>query len=184
MQAVSALAPLVAFFIAYSLGGLYVATGVLMAAMLLLLAFDWLRTRKVPPMHALTTALVLVFGGATLLLHDRRFIQWKVTILFWLFALMFLGSFWIGVRPLAARLLGPALDGHVQLSEPQWRRLNGAWAAFCVLIGALNLLIVLYASERTWVYFKVIGTTALTFVFMLLQMLWVSARGQVVRTEP
>jgi len=183
MQAFSAFAPFVAFFVAYSLGGLYVATAVLMAGMLLLLAFDWVRTRKIPSMHALSTVLVLVFGGATLLLHDRRFIQWKVTILFWLMSLLFLGSFWIGRRPLAERLLAPAFEGQLHLSEPLWRRLNGAWAAFCALLGVLNLIVMSYASERAWVYFKVIGTSALTFAFVLVQVLWVSARAQAVHTE-
>ena len=184
MQAVSAFAPFVAFFVAYSLGGLYVATAVLMAGMLVLLAYDWLRTRKIPSMHAVSTLLVLVFGGATLLLHDRRFIQWKLTIFFWLMSLVFLGSFWIGARTLAERLLAPAFDAQVRLSPPQWRRLNGAWAAFCALVGTLNLFVMQYASERAWVYFKVIGTSALTFAFVLAQVLWVSARGEAVRTEP
>ena len=41
-----------------------------------------------------------------------------------------------------------------------------------------------YASERAWVYFKVIGTSALTFAFVLVQVLWVSSRAEPVRTEP
>jgi intracellular septation protein len=183
MQAVSAFAPFVAFFVAYKLGGLYVATGVLMAGMLLLLAFDWLRTRRIPQMHAFTTALVLAFGGMTLLLHDRRYIQWKVTIFFWAMSLLFLGSFWIGARTLAERMLAPAFEAQMRLTDALWRRLNGAWAAFCALLGGLNLLVMSYASEQAWVYFKFIGTTALTFAFVLVQVLWVSARAEPVRTE-
>ena len=183
MQAFSAFAPFVAFFIAYSLGGLYVATGVLMAGMLILLAFDWLRTRKIPSMHAVSTVLVLVFGSATLLLHDRRFIQWKVTIFFWLMSVVFLGSFWGGARTLAERLLAPAFEAQLHLTEALWRRLNGAWAAFCAFLGVLNLIVMSYASERAWVYFKVIGTSALIFAFVLAQVLWVSARAEPVRTE-
>jgi intracellular septation protein len=183
MQALSAFAPFVAFGLAYWLGGLYVATAVLMAGMLLLLAVDWLRTRKIPSMHALSTVLVLVFGGATLLLHDRRFIQWKLTIFFWLMSLAFLASFWIGARTLAERLLAPAFESQLRLTQPLWRRLNGAWAAFCALLGALNLLVMQYATEQGWVYFKLIGTSALTFAFVLAQVLWVSARAEPVRTE-
>ena len=40
MQALAEFAPLVAFFVTYSFRGLYAATGVLMVAMLALLAFD------------------------------------------------------------------------------------------------------------------------------------------------
>src|SRR5256885_6474693 len=83
MQALTGLAPLVAFFVTYRLRGLYVATAVLMVAMLALLALDWLRQRRVPPLHALSAMLVLILGAATLLLHNPLFIQWKPTVLFW-----------------------------------------------------------------------------------------------------
>ena len=109
MQALTEFAPLVAFVAAYWLGGLYAATAVLMGAMLLLLAVDWLRMRSIPPMHALSTVLVLIFGGATLILHDRVFIQWKPTVFFWLVSLAFIGSFWTGKRTLTERLLGGPL---------------------------------------------------------------------------
>ena len=105
------LAPLVAFFVTYSLRGLYAATAVLMAAMLALLAFDWLRQRRIPPLHALSAVLVLILGSATLLLHNRLFIQWKPTMLLWLLSPAFLASFWIGERTLAQRFLGPASRG-------------------------------------------------------------------------
>ena len=81
MQAVSEFAPLLAFIVAYYLRGLYAATAVLMVAMLLLLAVDWLRLRRIPPMHALSALLVMIFGAATLLLHNKQFIQWKPTVL-------------------------------------------------------------------------------------------------------
>src|SRR5437773_2470417 len=51
MQALTALAPLVAFFATYRLRGLYAATAVLMAAMVLVLALDWLRHRRIPALH-------------------------------------------------------------------------------------------------------------------------------------
>src|SRR5260370_33658901 len=66
MQALTGLAPLVAFFVTYRLRGLYVATAVLMAAMVALLAPDWLRPRRIPPLHAPAAVLGLVLGAATL----------------------------------------------------------------------------------------------------------------------
>ena len=93
MQALAEFAPLLAFIVTYYLRGLYAATAVLMLAMLVLVAVDWLRLRRVPPLHALSVVLVLLFGSATLLLHNRVFIQWKPTVFFWLASLAFLGSF-------------------------------------------------------------------------------------------
>jgi len=177
MQALVAFAPLVAFFVTYSFRGLYAATAVLMAAMLALLAFDWLRERRVPPMHALSAVLVLIFGSATLLLHNRLFIQWKPTILFWLLSAAFVASFWIGERTLAQRFLAPALEGRGQVSARVWRRMNGASAAFYALLGALNLAVAYGASERAWVYFKMFGLALLTFAFVAAQLLWLSSRA-------
>jgi intracellular septation protein len=177
MQAVLAFAPLVAFFLAYSLRGLYVATAVLMVAMLLLCGFDWLRGRRIPAMHALSTVLVLIFGGATLLLHNRLFIQWKLTILCWLVSAAFFATFWIGGRTLAERFLGPALESQLQVSEPLWRRVNGWSGVFYALLGGLNLVFVYGASERTWVYFKLFGVALLIFAFMAAQVFWLYSRA-------
>jgi len=174
MQALAEFAPLVAFFVSYRLGGLYAATAVLMVAMLALLGFDWLRQRRIPPLHAVSAALVLVLGGATLLLHNRLFIQWKPTVLFWLVSVAFIASFWIGERTLTQRFLEPALAGRLAVSPQQWRRVNGASAVFYALLGVLNLAVAYSASERTWVYFKLFGLAVLTFAFVALQMLWLS----------
>ena len=174
MQALAEFAPLVAFFVSYRLGGLYAATAVLMVAMLALLGFDWLRQRRIPPLHAVSAALVLVLGGATLLLHNRLFIQWKPTVLFWLVSVAFIASFWIGERTLTQRFLEPALAGRLAVSPQQWRRVNGASAVFYALLGALNLAVAYGASERTWVYFKLFGLAVLTFAFVALQVLWLS----------
>jgi intracellular septation protein len=183
MQVLSALAPLAAFFVTYSLRGLYAATAVLMAAMVALLALDWLRQRRIPHLHMLSAALVLIFGSATLLLHNRLYIQWKPTILFWLVSGAFIASFWIGERTLAQRFLGPALEGHLQVSGALWRRVNGWSALFYALLGAGNLAVAYYASERAWVYFKLFGLALLTFVFVALQVLWLSSRaGALART--
>ncbi len=178
MQALLEFAPLLAFIIAYYLGGLYTATAVLMVAMLALMAVDYLLQRRIPPMHALSAVLVFLLGGATLLFHDKHFIQVKPTALFWLAGLAFLGSYWIGERTLTERLLTAALQGQVQVSQSVWRRLNAAWVAFYALLGGLNLVLAYYASERVWVNFKVFGLTILTFLFVGLQVVWLGRRAE------
>ncbi|HVN44114.1 MAG TPA: septation protein IspZ [Steroidobacteraceae bacterium] len=174
MQALAEFAPLVAFFVTYSLRGLYAATGVLMVAMLVLLAYDWLRQRRIPPLHGLSALLVLLLGAATLLLHNRLFIQWKPTVLFWLVSIAFVASSWVGERTLTQRFLEPALAGRATADAAQWRRMNVFSALFYLGLGALNLAVAYGASERTWVYFKLFGLALLTFVFIALQVLWLS----------
>lgn len=178
MQQLLEFFPLIAFLAAYYVAGFYVATGVLMGAMLLLLAVDYARERRIPAMHGISAALVWVFGAATLLLHDQRFIQWKPTVFFWALAVAFLASRWIGRRTLVERLLGAALGPGTQLPPATWQRLNLLWAGFYAAIGAANLFVAWNASERFWVNFKVFGLTAITFIFIAAQMPWILKRAR------
>ena len=177
MQALLELAPLVAFFVAYHFGGIYIATGVLMAGMAVLLAVDYLLHRRISPMHTLSAVLVFGLGAATLLLHDKHFIQLKPTILFWVAGLAFLASFWIGKQTLTERLFSAALQGQVRVPESLWRRMNALWVVFYGLLGEANLLVAKYASEQTWVYSK-IALTVVTLVFAIAQVLYLVKRGE------
>src|ERR1700733_8453080 len=114
-------APVAVFGIAYYTHGIYVATAALMVSMLVLLVIDFAWLKRVPTMHAVSAVLVFVFGAATLILHNQRFIQWKPTVLFWLISLAFLGSFWIGKRTLTEQLLAAALGAPVAIGQRQWR---------------------------------------------------------------
>lgn len=182
MQALLELAPLVAFFVAYHFGGIYIATGVLMAGMAVLLAVDYLLHRKISPMHAVSAVLVFALGTATLLLHDKHFIQLKPTVLFWGFGLAFLASFWIGKKTLTERVFSAALQSQVRVPESLWRRMNALWVVFYGLLGEANLLIAKYASEQIWVYSKV-ALTVITLVFAVAQLLYLLKRGEPVEPE-
>lgn len=159
MQLLLNFLPLAAFLVAYRIGGIYPATATLMACMPLLLAADWLRTRRVSGMHALSTVLVLVFGGVTLLLHDPRFLMAKPSILLAVMALAFMASERLGREPLAQRLLEAAVPEGQALPRAAWLRFNREWVAALLLLAAANLVVARYAGERAWVYFKVIGLT-------------------------
>lgn len=184
MQALLELAPLLAFIIAYYLGGIYTATAVLMAGMAVLLAVDYLLQRRIPPMHGLSAVLVFLLGAATLLLHNKHFIQIKPTALFWLFGIAFLGSFWIGERTLTERLLTAALQDQVRVPQAVWRRLNALWVLFYALLGGLNLIVAYYASERVWVNFKVFGLTIITLAFVVAQVIWLTRHPEAQAVEP
>src|SRR5262245_1559685 len=149
------LAPLIAFFVTYQwFGGIYPATAVLMVGMLLLLAWDWLRTRALPQMHMVSAILVWIFGVATLLLRDERFIQWKATVFYWLVAVVLAGSVWIGKMTLLERLLSKSLPEDVSVQPSSWRNLSLVSALFYCVLGAVNLWIVYTMSREAWVNFK------------------------------
>ncbi len=149
---------------------IYPATAVAILASSLQLALGWLRHRRVARSHLLSGALIAVFGGATLLLHDPNFIKWKPTVLNWAFAAAFLATQFIGERPLVARMMGHALV----VPDAVWYRVNRWWVLFFLFSGAANLFVAYTFSESAWVNFKLFGLLGLTFVFVLLQALYLS----------
>ncbi len=97
-------APLIVFFVTFKLLGLYWATGALMVICVIVMLVHRARTGKFKPMHVITAGVALALGSATLLLHDKRFIEWKPTVLLGIAAIAFIGSNFIGKQPLARRM--------------------------------------------------------------------------------
>ncbi|MBL4763164.1 MAG: septation protein A [Gammaproteobacteria bacterium] len=155
--------PIILFFIAYKMEGIYVATGVAIAASFIQVAGSWLINRKVEKMHLITFAILAVFGGATLLFHDPLFIKWKPTVINWLFAAVFLGSQFIGEKPIIERMMGHALS----VDRPIWNKLNIAWVIFFIISGLANIYVAFNYDENTWVNFKLFGLMGMTFVFVI-----------------
>lgn len=165
--------PLLLFFAAYKTYDIYVATAIAIAASFVQVGIFWAKHRRFEPMHLVTLAVIVVFGGLTLLLRDNRFIMWKPTLVNWLFGALILGSHWIGNKTLMHRLLGT----QVELPATAWKRLNMSWGVFFMLMGALNIYVAFYYGldlapeerEAIWVNFKVFGMLGLTFLFVILQ---------------
>jgi len=157
--------PILLFFITYKLSGIYAATAVAIGATFLQVGFVWFRHRRVEKMHLITLGLIVVFGGATLLLQDELYIKWKPTVLNWLFAAAFLASHVIGEKTLVERMLGHNFSA----SAMTWSRLNMSWALFFMAMGALNLFVVYQFDTETWVNFKLFGMMGLTLAFVVVQ---------------
>lgn len=163
--------PVLLFFGAYSLSGnIYVATGTAIVATFGQVIYSWLRHRKVDTMLWVSLVMITILGGATLLFHNKTFIFWKPTVLYWFFALALLGTKWLKGTNLIEKMMG----SQISLPESIWLRLMFAWVAFFILMGFLNLFVAFQFSEDLWVKFKVFGTLALTLGFVLLQSVYLS----------
>ena len=151
--------PLLLFFAAFKLWDIYVATGVAIVASVAQIAYFRWRRGKVEVVHWLSLAIIVTFGGATLLLHDETFIKWKPTVLYWLFAaILAVGR--LGFR----RNLIAALLKELTLPDPVWARVTWVWVAFLLGMGAVNLYVAANFSTAAWVNFKVWGATAMFFL--------------------
>jgi intracellular septation protein len=157
--------PVILFFAAFKVFDIYIATGVVIAATVAQIGWVWHRHGKVDTMLWVSLALVVVFGGATLILHDETFIKWKPTILYWLFAGTLFGSAQFFGKNLIRAMLGQQWN----LPEPLWVRLNYAWIGFFAVMGVLNLWVAFNFSTDTWVSFKLFGGMGLMIVFIVLQ---------------
>ena len=191
--------PVILFFIAYKLGtsfpaqaaalatsylGVFVADGaipadqapILLATAIAIVAslaqVGWLlaRGRKVDTMLWLSVAVIIVFGSATIWLHDETFIKWKPTILYALFALILLAGRLVGKRNFIQTLLASQID----LPPPAWERLLWAWIVFFVFAGVLNLWVAFSFPTDTWVNFKLFGLMGITLVFTLGVGIWLA----------
>lgn len=162
--------PVLLFFLAFKLAGIYVATGVAIAATFAQIGWVWHRHRKVDPMLWVSLAIVSIFGGATLLLHDDTFIKWKPTILYWLFA----GSLFLSPLLFKKNLIRSMLGAQMTLPDLIWARLNLAWALFFSCMGVANLYIAFNYPTATWVNFKLFGGMGLMFAFVIAQSLFLA----------
>lgn len=157
--------PILLFFIAYKFGNIYIATGTAMAASVLQVIILRIKQGYFDKLPLFTLLLIMILGGATLFFRNEMFIKWKPTAVYWLLALAFLLSQFIGQKPLIQR----AAERGIQLTPPVWHRLNFSWVIFFLLMGALNLYVVHHYDTNTWVNFKLFGTMGLTLAFVIIQ---------------
>lgn len=144
------------------------ATAVLIPATMLQILYTRMTTGKIEKMHLVTLALVVVLGGATVMFADKTFIQWKPTVVNWLFAAAFLGSQLFTQRSIIERMM----SANLTLPPEVWVKLNYAWVSFFIFSGVANLYVAFNFSEETWVNFKLFGLLGLTIVFIIGQSLF------------
>ena len=178
MKQLFELLPLVLFFSAYQMDGdtltagswshtfdgIFSATAVLMISTALAWLISSLLGKRNDKRLMWMTLAVLLFGAATLILRDQRFIQWKPTVFNWVLAAVFLGSQFIGKSTVLERVLG----GQLTLPRRVWTRLNVVWIGNFALVGAMNLFVAYHLDEALWVSYKLYSSIGFTLTLMLL----------------
>ena len=184
MKQLAVFVPIALFFIVYQLNGeavslgnwhytfdgIYSATAVLMAATLVQVVLTYALTGEFEKRAMWMLLAVLVFGGATLVLRNELFIQWKPTIFNWALAIAFGASQFIGEKNLMERTLG----SQIRLPRPVWTKLNLLWVSNFAIVGALNLVVAYGFSEATWVSYKLYSAIGFTLALTVLTALLIS----------
>jgi intracellular septation protein len=180
--------PVIVFFIAYKIGdanaeatrafmagiglpqpvgtgekpGIYLATVVAIVASFGQIAWVKLRGHSVETMMWVSLGIIVLFGGATLWLHDESFIKWKPTVLYWIFATIIFGATLFG-----RNVIRSLMSTQMELPEPAWSRLNASWGGFFSFMGVANLLVAFNFSTDAWVNFKMFGSLGLMLLFVI-----------------
>ena len=129
--------PILVFFLCYKFYGIYAATAIAMALSVFQVVFYRLKYQRYEKLHVISLVLICVLGGATLIFHDPWFIKWKPTVIYWLSGVIFLGSAYIGKKPVIQKIM----ESNISLPLPIWRRLSHAWTLFFITMGFVNIYI-------------------------------------------
>ena len=163
MQLLADYFPLLLFFVAFKWQGIWVATAVaIVASIVQIVYFHW--KRKVSAVHWISLVVIVVFGGATLILQDETFIKWKPTVLYLVFGAVLAAGKLVWRRDLLGYLMK---DLH--LPPAIWTRLTWSWVAFFAAMAAANWYVAFHFATDTWVNFKVWGGIGLFLAFALAQ---------------
>jgi len=158
------LGPLALFFIVYGRLGIFAATGILMASVLVTLGVSYAMLRRIPVMPLVTAVIVLIFGSLTIVFHDETLIKIKPTALYILFGAALFVGLWLK-KPLLKILF----DGALHVTEEGWRKLTWRWAFFFLALAILNEIVWRTQTTDLWVKFKTFGFLPLTLLFAVAQ---------------
>ena len=149
---------------------IYLATFMAIGLGIAQIAYTRARRRKVDVMQWLSLFLVVVFGGASLLLRDPRFIMVKPTLIYTAVALVMCKPGWMlrYMPPIAVARAGDVITVFGYL-----------WAALIFATGVANAVLAIYASHETWAWF--IGVVPLTSKFLMFGVQYVVTRAIVRR---
>jgi intracellular septation protein len=172
--------PVLLFVVVYFTTDIYWATGALMAAVTAQVLIYLAIARPITRELNLTLWASLIFGALTLVFRNETFIQWKPTVVNWLLAASLIGSYYIAGTNLLKQLLGK----QISLVDQVWARLNAGWAFGFFFAGVLNLVVAYNFSMQFWVSYKLIGGFALTFLYIVITMVYLSRQGYLVDAEP
>jgi len=134
--------------------------------------------RRIAPLPAISGGLALGFGAWSLIMHDPRILQMKMTIVDGLLGAGLFGGILVGKNPLKL-FLGAAFD----LPETAWRTLAIRYGLFWWLCAAANEIVRHSQSQQTWAWFRTAVMVA-AVVFAVAQTPFILKHSQTPQPQP
>lgn len=170
MKAVFEFLVVILFFTTYALTkNIILATEVAIAAGIIQAVWCLFKYRRLQTMQWVSLLLVVILGGATIILKNAHFIMWKPTVLFWVMSAGLLISHLCGKN-----VLKSTIGKEISMPDPAWRKLTYIWVIFLLVLGALNLWVAYTFTESQWVSYKLFGSTTILFLFLIGQTVYIS----------
>ena len=164
------LLPAIVFFGVYKIYDIFFATAALIIVTLAQVIWEYIAHRKVAKTQIFIAILVAIFGGATLYFHNQEFIKWKVSIINWLMGIgLIITTYTMKETPMQ-KILKDTID----LKQHKWKEINNMWGAYFTVLGTLNLFVAYFFSTDIWMDFKLFGLLGITFVFLIIQSIYLS----------
>lgn len=128
--------------------------------------FLWLALKKpVAPLQWASLGLVLVFGTASLFLHDPRFLMAKPSVIYLIVAVVMLKPGWM------LRYMPPIARGH---GEGLMIAFGYVWAGLMAFTAAANLVVAVWFTDQ-WALYKAVFPIASKLLLFAIQFATVQA---------
>lgn len=159
------------FFITYTYYDIFYATGVMMMTYTVVFFYSYISTKKLDKTIFSTWLLVVILGGLTIYFHNAAYIKYKPTLIYWLFAIAFhVSPYFKDEKSIMERLAGH----EIKIPKNVWNNLNRLWIGFFYALGALNIYVAYYYTEKQWVNFKTFGCLGLLLLITIIQVIYMA----------
>lgn len=147
--AIEELLPILVFFVVQAQVSFVSGVVAMTVVLVMLLCYAYLADQRVPRFALVSTLGFLLFALPTIVTGQPRYFQLSDTILDGLFALLLLGSWFLGY-PLLKVLFGSVFA----ITDKAWHILALRWGLFFLLLAVCNEYIRQTQTSETWAFFK------------------------------
>jgi intracellular septation protein A len=165
----SDLAPMIVFMVVFlATKNIYLATGVGIALSVLQIVWTYVRKQPIGMLQWAGLGLIAVFGTATLVTGDPRFVMFKPTGINLVLGVVMLKRGWM------ERYVPETMR---EIARPMLNMFGYVWAGLMFLTAALNLILVFTVGTSTWAKFNLFFPPLSIIVLFVIQNAYMRARA-------